>query len=320
MGQNINKNVNTNNNVNTNRRWKPWEPWEDEFMRSWYGKMPREKIARHLGRTVPSLNSRALKLGLRNKKPPRWTPEEEEFLRKNWRRMSISKIAKALGRSWHSIEVKAGPGRLNLGPQTDPKKWTAQGIADLLDIDVHVVLHWLKKRWLRANLSPCEKRKIYQVTTRALLRFLRENPDKWNSNRCPDLLYEIEIRLNKKPGKRHKNRQRIPEHLKNNFAKFVVSVAQDMLLERSEGCNGGDGDDEYYGWLDEKIIADQKLPERRFKRWTPEEDLQLARMFRHGDKTYAEMGKVLGRSGGAVGHRLRRINVWELLERELIVV
>jgi len=63
------------NNTNKNRSWKPWEPWEDEFMRSWYGKMPRKKIARHLSRTIPALNGRALKLGLRNKKPPRWTPE-----------------------------------------------------------------------------------------------------------------------------------------------------------------------------------------------------------------------------------------------------
>lgn len=310
-----------------------WTTDEDHYVLLNYNKLPLSRISAEINRTIPAIRNRAGFLGVRPKKAPPWTPEEEEFLRKNWRKMSISKIAKKLGRTWNAIEVKAGPGRLNLGPQTDPGKWTAQMIANLLNIDVHAVLRWIKKKYIKAGLAPVEQRKIYQITTRELLRFLRNNPGRWDSRKCPYLYFDIiehvdgtgfiskTGRKRRIAGKKKKHPDRIiPEELKANFMKFVTSVAEEKTSKKGKKEAAEEKIINDIAWLKEKIAADQNTAERRFEKWTPEEDLRLARLFKRGNMTYAEMGEILGRSAVAVGHRLTRINVWEILERELIVI
>ncbi len=297
-----------------NPNHKPWTQHDDDFMRDNYKRMKRAEIAEKLGRSIPSISNRAVILGLRVSKPARWTPEEEEFLRKNWRSMTITKIAKKLGRTWDAVEVKAGPGRLNLGPQVDPRKWTGQEIGSLLDIDRHVVLRWIEKGLLKARLAPLEGRKIYQVTTRELLRFLKENPDRWDARRCPNLVYDIEEKQDKAVFEEREislEERKIPEELKENFNKFIAEVAVSIAVSQKSL--------ERDNWFEKKLAQDRKLAERRFRKWTPEEDMRLAMLFKRG-KTYGEIGAIMGRSAEAVGNRLKRINVWEILEREVIAI
>lgn len=296
---------------------RAWEPWEDEFMITNYGKLSRQEIAKKLNRTVPAINNRAKKLDLRTKKPSDWTEEEISFMCANWRNMSIKNIAKRLGRSFHAVEVKAT--RLQLGPQIDPQKWTAQEICYLLRIDHWTVLRWIEKGLLKAKIAPTMGQKIYQISTSELLRFLKENPERWDARRNPDL--HLDIKRKDLLGTEHwkmwgttkkKLKRQIPEHLKKSFAKFVISVAKAGAERILEGRKQPD-------WLKEKLKRDQQLAERRFALWTPEEDLKLAVLFKKG-LSYKEIGEKLGRSEAAVGHRLKRINVWEILERERMVI
>lgn len=47
-----------------NNHEEAWLECEDEYLRQWYGKVPREVIAKKLGRSVNSLTNRRRKLGL----------------------------------------------------------------------------------------------------------------------------------------------------------------------------------------------------------------------------------------------------------------
>lgn len=294
-----------------------WEPWEDEFMLANYGMISRQEIAKKLNRTISAISNRAKRLDLRTEKSPDWTEEEIKFMRSNWRNMSIKNIAKRLGRSLTAVEVKAA--RLQLGPQIDPQKWTAQEISYLLRVDSWTVLRWIENGLLKAKKAPLVGQKIYQISTSELLRFLKENPGRWDARRNPDL--HLDIKRKDLLGPEHwkmwgttkkKSKRQIPEHLKDSFTKFVISVAKAAADRILDGRKQPD-------WLKEKLKQDQQLADHRFAAWTEEEDLKLAALFKKG-LSYKEIGEKLGRSGAAVGHRLKRINVWEILERERVVI
>lgn len=61
-------------------------------------------------------------------------------------------------------------------------------------------------------------------------------------------------------------------------------------------------------WLTEKRASDLALPARRCKKWTPEEDSQLAAMIASG-MTCRESGEALGRSEEAAFHRAWRLGL-----------
>lgn len=65
-----------------------------------------------------------------------------------------------------------------------------------------------------------------------------------------------------------------------------------------------------YDWLKEKRKVDALIPDRKFQKWSPEEDERLRFLFKQGKMTYAEIGAELNRSEASVAHRLKRINLW----------
>ena len=60
-------------------------------------------------------------------------------------------------------------------------------------------------------------------------------------------------------------------------------------------------------WLRAKREADMHLPERRFAKWTPEEDAQLLALLARGGMSYKELGEAMHRSDRSIVQRVRRI-------------
>ena len=60
-------------------------------------------------------------------------------------------------------------------------------------------------------------------------------------------------------------------------------------------------------WLRAKREADTHLPERRFAKWTPEEDAQLLALLARGGMSYKELGEAMHRSDRSIVQRVRRI-------------
>ena len=79
---------------------------EDDFIRENIDRLTVAEMARKLGRTEVSVQSRRCKIGAKTQKQRKWTKEEETFLRKHRRDMSIRQIASALGRTKSSVEHK----------------------------------------------------------------------------------------------------------------------------------------------------------------------------------------------------------------------
>jgi len=63
-------------------------------------------------------------------------------------------------------------------------------------------------------------------------------------------------------------------------------------------------------WLKEKRARDKALPEKRFKKWTPDEDKKLLSLYKTGRYTIDNIAEQLDRSPAAIEHRVMRLDVW----------
>ena len=291
---------------------REWQPWEDEFLHKNYNDMTNKQLSEQLNRSIPSINGRALKLGLREPKPPKWDEDRIEYLKKNWHRKSIKALAKDLERSEGGIKVKAK--RLKLGPQLDPYKFTAQELAYIMDKDIHVILRWIEQGYLKAQKSSHRNRLIYQINCKSLVSFLREYPEKWDASRCPDIHLDIKRKeyfgdnlLRKTWGKKEPKKW-LPEELHPELMEFVIQVAKEGANRIREGRKRPE-------WLEKKLEQEKQrgVTGMRCRKWTLEEDLKLSVLFKRG-YTRKRMAEILNRTDSAVCHRLARIDPWKMIE------
>ncbi len=290
---------------------KTWTEDEERYLTDHYGKSTLCDIARALNKTVPSVAGKAGVLGLRRKKEQTWTPEEESFLRENWDRLTINGLCKKLNRSKIAVNVKAR--RMKLGPQKDQGKFTLSELCNLLHIDHRKIKRLIDNGFISAAKAPKKTSRgncIYLFSPKEVERFLKEQPEQWDSRRSDDIIKalrakELEGDKYKIQRKEGKQIRQMPEHLKGSFVLFVVDVA----MSASDRIQAARRDPD---WLKEKKEkdSDKEYP-RELLRWTLEEDNELRLMFKSGHLTYKQMGERLGRSEASVGNRLARIVVWE---------
>lgn len=288
---------------------KPWTDEELAFLRENWGKLPHAEIARHLSRSIPSINGKAGVLGLRRKKEPPWTEEDIRFLRENWGRLSIRQLAKKLNRTVHGILVKSR--RLKLGPIHDQSCFDKREICELLGVDHRKVGRWIEAGLLKARVAKTGRewgkcRGITEVKPQELLRFLRENQDFWDTRTAGDIMKAVrekewlaeKVKVQREEGK---VRREMPEHLRPAFMEFIVEVA----MGASKRIKAARQEPE---WLRKK----RELDQARYlvRRWTPEEDEMLKQLFTRTQLTHKEIARLLGKTENAVAHRLARIDVW----------
>lgn len=97
----------------------PWNPDEDEVVRSNYGVITSKQMEKLLpGRSFHAIRGRAHVLGVNAQKP--WSEEDLEFLRDNYGKVSNSTLAKLLNRTVSAVGAQAG----YIGLSVSDKKWT----------------------------------------------------------------------------------------------------------------------------------------------------------------------------------------------------
>ena len=88
--------------------------------------------------------------------------------------MSVRQMARALGRRPGAIRARMGVLRL---AWTDPDgNYTLSRVAEMMGVDIHAVMWWRDRRWLRVRRSAVRLGRgyLYLVSHDALLRFLED--------------------------------------------------------------------------------------------------------------------------------------------------
>lgn len=126
----------------------------------------------------------AQRFGLSKKKPKDWTTEEEAQLKELWGYKPLPQIMEILGRSRTSILNKYK--RLGLEGATRAGDYlTARAVSEILQVDIHVVTdRMIAKQGLKAQKKAMRGvRKMTMIKHSDLLKWLKNNPDKWDSRR-----------------------------------------------------------------------------------------------------------------------------------------
>lgn len=95
-----------------------WSPVEDAHLRRNWGNLSTKEIARELGRTQSSIQSRARTLGL--ERPDAWTEGELALMRAHYEDEGPTGLELRLGRTRHAIHQQAKRMGLFLRPRHDP--------------------------------------------------------------------------------------------------------------------------------------------------------------------------------------------------------
>lgn len=114
----------------------------------------------------------------------KWKEHEIAFLLNNWGEKSIDYICRKINRSEDAIFMKARS--LNLGPMyLNYDGITATELARILNIDNHVILDsWIPKYGLEYSEKIMRtSRKIKIINMDTLLKWLKNNQDKWDSRK-----------------------------------------------------------------------------------------------------------------------------------------
>jgi transcriptional regulator with XRE-family HTH domain len=142
----------------------------------------------------------------------RWTQEEIDFLTEHIGEMELSKICKKLGRTKSSVETKAD--RLNLAIVTNSLLFNISQVAAILGVDAKTIRHWIESYGLPAKNLQLRKQKRKFIDLDSLMKWLKNNPDRWRADRVeeyslgtePEWLVKKRREDNKRVDKKHKQR------------------------------------------------------------------------------------------------------------------
>lgn len=165
-----------------------WTPEEDAQIREAYATHNAHTIGPRLRELFPtrpkwSLTRRAQVLGaatVRRKEPP-WSEEEQKLLEEvSW--MSPERIGtkfreRGFQRTTTAIAIRMNRHRLRKGIDS----YTAQGLARMLDVDIHKVSKWIDEGWLQADRrkETGGNHDRHHITTAAIQAFLVAHPEQY---------------------------------------------------------------------------------------------------------------------------------------------
>lgn len=158
-------------------------------------------LAKKAGIPVWALRKRARELGLARTKELPWSePELEILARYAW--MSDERIRRKLKAAGYSRTVTGIHQKLRrMKFKQDPDFYSANGLAQALGIDSHVVSRWIRSGHLKAKLRGTargEKQNgdIYLIREKDVRRFILEHPTEIDLRKVVDQLWFLDLVTN----------------------------------------------------------------------------------------------------------------------------
>ncbi|MDB5032882.1 MAG: hypothetical protein JWQ98_123 [Chlorobi bacterium] len=295
--------------VTASRSGKAWTKDEDRVLRLNYTKHGSRYTAALLKRTITSVQSRVLKLGIPGNGLQPWTEMELRYLRKAYGKHSASQIARTLQRTEQSVRGQIH--RLKLGSY-DPERWTSREIKFLRT-------HYGKK-------SKAEIAKELDRTENAVeIKAGRLGLSKPNSRLTPDDVKYIVSNLGAIPY------TRIASTLGTTVYTVTKIATQNGYRDRPTSRAWTAEDDLHlrriYGTMTRKEVASRLdrtwtaiaaraselgltrsyTPPPTKRPWTADDDQELRRLY--SGMTRAEIAEKISRTPVAVAERARRLGL-----------
>ncbi len=279
------------------------------IVRRYYPKRGSRYVAERLGRSIPSVQDRALRLGIPSEVKRRWSDAEDRYLRNNYGRRSAQQIARTLGRTEQSVRGRIHA--LKLGTYA-PEQWTdgemeylrkhygKVKVAELAD-ELGRTTDSVELKAARLGL----RRKLPRLTA-AQKTWAREQFGKLS---YPEIATHLGIsvttvnRLASASGHNPRSHMRAWEDWEDEYLRAHYPAVTGREIARYLGRTPA-----MISWRVKRLgISFERRDVERMRRWTPEEDAVLRAGFR--SRSCREIAEELGRTEASIAGRIASLKL-----------
>lgn len=288
---------------------RKWTKQEDTILRRFYPKQGSRYVAELIGRSMSSVQERALRLGVPATMNRRWTEAEISFLKKNYGRRTAGQIARTLKRTEQSVRGQIHI--LGLGEYM-PEQWTEDEVSYLRahygKVKVAELAEELGRSRDAVELKASKLglgRKVIKLTPEQLAWAKSQ----FGTLSYPKIAEQLGVPLSKisklagKHGHRPRSHMRawteeedqyIREHYPADTQRAIAAA-----LDRTVPM---------ITWRVGKLgLCDERRDLSLMRRWTAQEDEELRKLF--GEISYREIGEKLGRTATAIAGRVASLKL-----------
>ena len=154
----------------------------------------------------------------------RWTQEELDFLTENIGEMELNKICKKLERSVSSVVTKCD--RLSLSPVSNSLLFNISQVAALIGVDAKTIRHWITSYGLPSKKLGLRAKKRTFIDIEALMKWLKNNPDKYRADRIEE--YSLGIEPDWLKQKRREDIKRVDTNHKRRWTTEEIKTIYSM--------------------------------------------------------------------------------------------
>lgn len=163
---------------------KPFTEEDKRIIEKYYPIKTPAEVAAMIGRTKDTVCGYACRNKIQSNRY--WTKEEEEFLESKYGILTIPAIAKKLGKTECAVETKIR--RSSIGSFiSNADGLCISEVARLVGRDRTSIT----KTWMRRyGLKTYQKGQYKIIKEKDLIRFMKENPERWNATECETWFFE----------------------------------------------------------------------------------------------------------------------------------
>ena len=293
---------------------KMWTDWEIRYLRNHWLEMGDKELAKRLGRSVHSVQTKRYNLGIRVN-PEEWSPDEDAFILEHWNDQTEEQMAAELHRTPHAIHARGvSLGLFRRQPYVKGHRtWTSEEIDYLRNNWGMVTMQSLCRKLNRTEAAiSCKRQKLglgaflehgdYITLHQLLVAFTGTSAsDSYKMKSwVKDRGMPVHTRLIKE--------KRVRIIYLDEFWKWAEKHRSFLDFSKMEPLALGEEPE----WVAEQRKKDFKaFATQRKDPWTPEEDSRLIMLLKMHKYGYAELSEMLQRSAGAIQRRCTDLKIKE---------
>lgn len=293
---------------------KPWAEWEVRYLRDHWLEIGDKGLAKRLGRSLYSVQTKRYSLGIRIN-PADWSADEDVYILEHWKDQTEEQIAAELNRTPHAVHARG----LSLGlfrkkPSVNKwRRWTQEEVSYLRDNWGTVTIQSISKRIGRTEAAILNK--VQELGLGAFLEHgdyitLHQLLMAFTSSSASDT-YKLKSWV--------KNRG-MPVHTRLIKEKRVRIIYLDefwVWAEKNRSFLDFSKMEPLILGAEPPWVAEQRKKDatafrnQRKDPWTPEEDARLRMLLKQYKYGYKELSEMLHRSNGAIQRRVLDLGIKE---------
>ena len=215
--------------------FKRWTDEEDKLLSDYIEKRYKlDKICEKLDRSTDAVRARMYKLGLYSKQSKaHWRPADKEQFKDDWQNGKLSLVGMARKYNRTTVQLQAAATRFGFGRrELEIDRLSISQVAEYMGVNKSTISRWIHNAGLKTHKTHLDHI-TYTITTKDLLKWMKDNPNRYNASKIDSCLFfeEPDWLLKKRETDKvayHKNFKRKWTPLEESKLKGLLRIGKDL--------------------------------------------------------------------------------------------